>query len=89
LKHNRHEIFKTRITQLTSLKIEVNIVRNKFAIHLTDVITRLKDYQTKRWEHVERIVGKQIPKTIFTHNPAGKRDPGRPQNRQQYHISLI
>jgi len=39
----------------------------------------MKDYQTKWWEHVERMEDQQIPKILFKYNPAGKKHPGRQQ----------
>jgi hypothetical protein len=52
-------------------------------LHVKDIITRMKNYQTKWLENVERMEDQQIPKIIFKHNPAGNRDPGRPQMRQK------
>jgi len=44
-------------------------------LHIADVITRIKDYQTKWWEHVERMEGQQILEILSMHNSAGKGDP--------------
>jgi hypothetical protein len=47
------------------------------------VITTIKDYQIKWWQCVGRIEDQPIPKILFIFNPAGKRDPGRPQKRRE------
>jgi hypothetical protein len=47
-------------------------------MHITDVITRLKDYRTRWWEHMGKIEDQKIPKILLKYNPA---DPERPQKR--------
>jgi hypothetical protein len=44
----------------------------------------MKDYQTKWWEHVERVGDQQIPKILFKYeyNPQDKRSR-RPEKRQK------
>jgi hypothetical protein len=53
----------------------------KKELHVTDVITRIKDCQTKWREQVERMEGQRIAKILFKYNVAGKRDQGKLQKR--------
>jgi len=56
--------------------------RNEYVrkeLHVTDIVTRRKDCQTKWFKNMERMEDQRIKKILFTYNPAGKRDPGRPQ----------
>jgi hypothetical protein len=50
-------------------------------MNVTDVITRMKDHQTKWWEHMERIEGERSPEILFKYDAGSERDPGKPQKR--------
>jgi len=49
-------------------------------LDVADVITRIKNYQSKWWDYMEGMKDQRIPKILFKYSPADKRDPGRPRN---------
>jgi hypothetical protein len=47
-------------------------------LQIIDVNSRIKDYQIKWLQHLERMEQNRIPKLLLNYNPRGRRDQGRP-----------
>jgi hypothetical protein len=48
---------------------------------ITDINSRIKDYQIKWLQHLERMEQNRIPKFLLNYKPRGRRDQGRPCRR--------
>jgi hypothetical protein len=50
-------------------------------IQIIDINSRIKDYQIKWLQHLERMEQNIIPKLLQNYKPRGRRDQGRPCRR--------
>jgi hypothetical protein len=53
----------------------------KEELQITDINSRIKDYQIKWLQHSERMEQNRIPKLLLNYKPRGRRDQGRPSRR--------
>jgi hypothetical protein len=50
-------------------------------IQIIDINSRIKDYQIKCLQRLERMEQNRIPKLLLNYKPRGRRDQGRPCRR--------
>jgi hypothetical protein len=50
-------------------------------LQITDINSRIKDYQIKWLQQLERMEQNRIPKLLLNYKPRGRRDQGRPCRR--------
>jgi hypothetical protein len=50
-------------------------------LQIIDINSRIKDYQIKWLQHLERMEQNRIPKLLLNYKPRGRRDQGRPSRR--------
>jgi hypothetical protein len=50
-------------------------------LQIIDINSRIKDYQIKWLQHLERMEQNRIPKLLLNYKPRGRRDQGRPCRR--------
>jgi hypothetical protein len=50
-------------------------------LQIIDINSRIKDYQIKWLQHLERMEQNRIPELLFNYKPRGRRDQERPRRR--------
>ena len=79
--------FLRHLLGITKLDKEKNqCIRGKTGAQ--NIVKKIKQYQKKWLQHVQRMDSNRVPKQALQYKPKGRRNVGRPRKRWRYQLHL-